>query len=249
MKTKDLLENIGLTGSEIKVYLALLELGSTTKGPIVKKAGVASSKIYQLLDKLSKKGLVSTVVKSNVKHFEAAPPDRILDFIRKKKERIENQEKEMKKILPALKEKRSTKGMESETQVFKGKKGAKTAVKDIIKTLDKGEELYVLGNSSPSPGFARFILDFQKERSDKGIKAKTLLNETAKELYGKKLEKLPKTNIKYVQKRLFMPFALLMYKNKTLVSLQEENVYIQIKLKNLADGLRSYFYYVWNNDV
>ncbi|MBI2665760.1 hypothetical protein HYX12_04015 [Candidatus Woesearchaeota archaeon] len=47
----DLLRNIGLTDSEIKVYLALLELGSSTKGPIVDKSRVASSKIYELLEK------------------------------------------------------------------------------------------------------------------------------------------------------------------------------------------------------
>ena len=41
-----LLRNIGLTDSEIKVYFALLELGSSSKGPIVNESKVASSKIY-----------------------------------------------------------------------------------------------------------------------------------------------------------------------------------------------------------
>ena len=61
-----LLESVGLTKSEAKVYLALLELGSSSKGPIVKRSGVASSKVYELLDKLIAKGLVSIVVKANV---------------------------------------------------------------------------------------------------------------------------------------------------------------------------------------
>jgi len=70
----ELLKEIGLTESETKVYLALLELGSTTKGPIVDKSQVASSKIYELLEKLIQKGLASFVVKSGTKYFEAAPP-------------------------------------------------------------------------------------------------------------------------------------------------------------------------------
>ena len=45
----ELLEEIGLTKSEIKVYLALLELGSATSGPIVDKSGASSSKIYEIL--------------------------------------------------------------------------------------------------------------------------------------------------------------------------------------------------------
>ncbi len=46
------LEKIGLTNSEIKVYLSLLELGTVSKGAIVKKSGIASSKIYEITDKL-----------------------------------------------------------------------------------------------------------------------------------------------------------------------------------------------------
>ena len=70
----ELLEAIGLTKSEIKVYLALLELGSSTTGPIVEKSGASSSKIYEILEKLIQKGLVGHVIKAGKKHFEAAPP-------------------------------------------------------------------------------------------------------------------------------------------------------------------------------
>ena len=66
-----ILEEIGLTKSEVKTYLALLEIGSSSTGDIVEKAQVASSKIYEILDKLSQKGLVSFIIKSGVKYFEA----------------------------------------------------------------------------------------------------------------------------------------------------------------------------------
>ena len=38
----EILETIGLTKAEIKVYSALLELGSSTTGPIVEKSGASS---------------------------------------------------------------------------------------------------------------------------------------------------------------------------------------------------------------
>src|SRR3989338_3370224 len=79
-----ILKEIGLTDSEIKVYLALLELGSSTAGPIVEKSGVASSKIYEVLEKLMQKGLASFVIASGTKHFEAASPRRVEDYIREK---------------------------------------------------------------------------------------------------------------------------------------------------------------------
>ena len=70
---KSLLEDIGLTRSEINVYLALLELGSSTTGKIIDKAKVSSSKIYEVLDKLIQKGLVSFIIKSGIKYFQALP--------------------------------------------------------------------------------------------------------------------------------------------------------------------------------
>lgn len=58
----EVLEELGLTKSEIKVYLALLELGQSTTGPVVDKAEIASSKIYEILEKLVNKGDRKSVV-------------------------------------------------------------------------------------------------------------------------------------------------------------------------------------------
>ena len=59
----DLLK-IGLTEGEAKVYIALTELGSSTVGPIVKKAKVAYSNVYDILNRLIEKGIVSFITKN-----------------------------------------------------------------------------------------------------------------------------------------------------------------------------------------
>ena len=66
---ESLLEKIGLTKSEIKVYLALLELGCSATGKIVEKSKASSSKIYEILDRLMQKGLVSFIIKSGIKNI------------------------------------------------------------------------------------------------------------------------------------------------------------------------------------
>ena len=55
------LEQIGLTKGEIKVYVALLELGESTKTPIARKSEVSPGKVYDVLERLLRKGLVSTI--------------------------------------------------------------------------------------------------------------------------------------------------------------------------------------------
>ena len=241
----ELLRNVGLTESEIKVYLALLELGSTTKGPIVDKSGVASSKVYELLEKLIQKGLVSTVVKSGVKYFESAQPSRLLDYIKEKESKLKQQEQELQRMIPELELKRSMAGIGSETQVFKGMKGAETSFDDILKELKKGDEYYVLGISKFTPHFERFVIHFHKKRAKLGIKCKIIVNELAKDI-GNQLESISQTKVKYVQKELFTPFVFIIYKDKTLISISLDEVFIQVTSKHLAKGLKNYFDYLWS---
>jgi HTH-type transcriptional regulator, sugar sensing transcriptional regulator len=241
----ELLRNIGLTDSEIKVYLALLELGSTTKSPIVHKSKVASSKIYELLEKLIQKGLVSYVIKSKIKYFEAAPPKRLLDYIKEKEITLKEQEKQLEQLIPSLELKRSLAGVGSETQVFKGMKGAKTSFDDILNTLKKGDEYYVLGISEFTPHFERFVVHFHNKRAKLGIKCKIIVNELAKKT-GKLLKPIKHTKIKYLKKELFTPVVFIIYKDKTLISIGLDEIFIQVKSKNLAKGLKAYADYMWS---
>ena len=86
MNIDESLQSLGLTNSEIKVYLALLELGISSKGKILEKAKIAPSKIYIVLNKLIDKGLVSLIIKNNIRHYQAAPVSRISDYLNLKKE-------------------------------------------------------------------------------------------------------------------------------------------------------------------
>lgn len=243
MDTK-VLEEVGLTESESKVYLSLVELGSTSKGPLVEKSKVASSKIYELLDKLIDKGLVSYVIKSGVKHFEAAPPKRLRDYMKEKKNRLLEQEKKLEELIPLLETKHPSKNIGSETQVFRGMKGAKTAFDNILTELKKGDEYYVLGISKFTEHFERFIINFQKKRAEQGIKCKIIVNELAKDV-GTQLSKIKLTKVKYIKKELFTPFVFILYKDKVLISIGLDEIFIEIDSKNLSSGLKAYVDYMW----
>ena len=50
-----ILKDAGLTDGEAKVYISLLELGSSSTGPIMEKSRIARSIIYHILEKLNAK--------------------------------------------------------------------------------------------------------------------------------------------------------------------------------------------------
>ena len=72
------LQKIGLTAGESKVYMALLKIGSSTTGPIVDEAKVSRSKVYHIIERLMSKGLVTSIVKTKTKYFQAADPHKLL---------------------------------------------------------------------------------------------------------------------------------------------------------------------------
>ena len=57
-----ILEDLGLTQAEIKVYIALLELGSSSAGQILEKSGLQNSVVHRALNSLIEKGLISYIL-------------------------------------------------------------------------------------------------------------------------------------------------------------------------------------------
>ena len=84
------LTRLGLTINESKVYLALLELGSTNAGKIIKKTKLHRNIVYDNLDKLIEKGLVSFVIIKNTKYFETTSPSELKGYVSKQKQDILN---------------------------------------------------------------------------------------------------------------------------------------------------------------
>src|SRR3989344_3725804 len=106
MDIKLLLE-AGLTEGEVKVYLALLEIGETTTGPLIKKAKVSASKCYDILERLIQKGLVSSSVKANMKYFSAADTKRILDYVKEREQDLAEKRQQLMQLIPELKLRRA----------------------------------------------------------------------------------------------------------------------------------------------
>ena len=78
------LEKIGLTKNESIVYLTLVKSGSIKTAEILKKSGLNSGRIYDTLESLKHKGLVSESSINGVKHFTASPPDQLKDYFQQR---------------------------------------------------------------------------------------------------------------------------------------------------------------------
>jgi len=240
------LEEIGLTKNEVKVYLALMEIGLTTTSAIIKKIGINTSKVYESLDRLLKKGLVSYTIIRNKKHWQAEEPDRIKEFLNDEKKKIEQKERKLNLIIPKLQSKRKHEEEITEYSIFEGIKGVKTAREKIFNVLKRGGTLYLILSSYPKEEkLESYWLDFQKRRARKGIKCKYIFSKEFKEL-GKKREKILLTEARYVKSEILSPTWIEIYGDNVGIGVlgYKPSVFL-IKNKDIAKSFLNYFEKLW----
>ncbi len=238
-----------MTDSEISVYIALLEIGSSATGKIVEKSKVSSSKIYEILDKLIQKGLVSFIVKSGIKYFEAAPPSRIMDYMQEKEEAFLNQKKELQQILPELELKRALSKYKSEATIFKGVKGTISAFQQLIHSLKKGDEWvgYIIPPSPPQ--LFNTFRTLHTLRASKGIHGKFIFHEHARD-EGAIRASIPLTQVRYLSGDSKNPVIVNVAGSITIINIQSDDpTLFLIDNKAIADSFRHEFEKLWNQDV
>jgi len=238
------LEEIGLNKSEIKVYLSLLKLGASSTGPIINDSKTANSKIYEVLQKLIQKGLVSHFTKGGVKCYKAASPNMILEYLNEKKSEIENQESKIRDILPTLLQFQKEKESEKEATIFTGPKGIKTAFNNLVDELNPKDEVHIMGVYEFGEKFLPLAKYFQKIRSNKKIKAKFLINKSAQKI-AKEFRKYPPVEIEFMPEKMFTPAIFLIYNDKVIINLAKEMTFFVIKSKSAKDAFEAYFQMMW----
>src|SRR3989344_4022418 len=242
-----ILEKIGLSKAEIKVYIALLELGSVPSGSIVKETDFRKSTVYESIRRLQEKGLVSYVIKEGMKYFEAAEPERIVDFVSEQKRKLNETETEAKALASELKRSFDTLKPHAEAHVLAGIEGFKTMRRDVLKN-SKGEHLLIGAISREDEVIPGFFEDWNKQRQKRKIYLKILHKESAKEKAMSRKEFMGKYfETRFLPEELESPAVINIYGDRVVNVLWKKNYPLCFLLinKDIADSYRKYFDYLW----
>ena len=238
-KIEEALGGLGLTPNDVKVYLALLELGATTSGAIVKRSGLHVPRVYEAIGRLEAKGLVSHVLRNNKRHFEAAEPARLLEITRK-------QEEQVKGIMAELAAKRKSAEKKEETAtIYQGVRGLRTVLGGILDELRGGGEYVDFGVS----GLFKQVMGpywdvWQKEKKRRRIRSRCIFDETVRttalytDYYGE---------ARFVPSIHHCPSDTMIYGDKIALFIWAAEVptVILIKDKTTAQGYRNIFEWMW----
>lgn len=238
-------ESLELTNNEQKVYEALLELRDSTKTPIVKTAGVTASKIYDLLNGLIRKGIVTSYKQEGVQHYVPVQAENLTPLFDEKIKELEKEKEQLKSYVEKRLNENTDK--EPEVQVFKGWKGMKNAMRILAEDIGEGT-YYVLG-MTPGENLEKAWIHFpqiSKIFDEKNIKRQVILRKEDKKSSDKFIKEHGKGLWKARYYKTPGPVEIGIGKNYSILNIVEENpTTILIKNKKTRDSYKAYFESIW----
>jgi sugar-specific transcriptional regulator TrmB len=231
------LEDIGLSKTEVRVFVTILGLGESKAGKIIEKTNLQSSSVYNSINSLINKGFVSYIKRGQVKFYEASDPEIILDYIDEKKEQY-------LKLLPSLKKIQSEK-KQDEAEFFKSFKGVKAMLRELIKDMERGDIYRTFSAEDPDQyhlSRAKVFSFVKQSVKEKKIVTKGIFHEKTRH----ERDKDSLMQKKYVD--FSMPPNTVITNNKVgIFSWEREPYGILINSKDIANSYKKFFDHLWKN--
>lgn len=234
MDLEETLEHIGLSGNDAKVYLALLREGSSKAGTVAKSSELNRASTYNSLDSLVKKGLASYVIIRGVKWFQASDPRNLRKFLENKMDFIDA-------ALPELEEIHSSEKLPERVSLYKGKRGVKTVLEDILANAD--ENCLFGSEGQLKERMPIYAEKFLRRLRRNGIKVRSLVRK------GREKEQAyPSTEVRFVPKSVESPVITNIYDNKiALLIWSDPPEAVIIENEMAAKAYKSYFEFMWEH--
>lgn len=242
----DILRKLGLTDNEITVYLSLLSIGQTTTGPLVKKARIPSSKIYQILDSLIERGITSYIMDGKVKKFRVNVPSSLRHLLDLKESELEKTKQELEKVLPSLENEFLSEKIDYGVEVFEGLRGIKSFYDNTLEMCKSKEEMYTIGYPMlASQLLNAYFRDYHRRVAKKGILVRVLYDYDT--WFSKKREARKHAEQRYLPRGIDTPAFIHIFRDYVgiIVVTEKQKTCIVIKNKEVADSYMLYFNLLW----
>lgn len=238
---KELIENFDLTEKEACVYLANLKRGKSKVSDIAKEANLNRITTYEILKRLSQKGLASGITYNKLTYFKVIDPE---SFLLKKERQISL----AKNLIPQLKLFKDSKTKKPKIDFFSGAEGIKSIYEDTLKS--KHKIIYNVTNIDNLVDILGqdFLNDYFKKRTKRKIEVKVLV---PKEGLNKKLlndsKKLLREFKAFDNNKHKIPNEMMIYDDKVAILSFSGQVGILIEDEQIAESMYSIWKIMWEN--
>jgi len=236
------LQNYGLSEKEARVYLTVLELGTSIASTIARRAELNRVTVYTILEDLKRDGIVNETTKETIKYYSVISPDILLKQLEQKYESF----KEKVPELLALAEKF---GNKIRVQFFEWVEWMVKMYNDLLNSTTEPIHSF-LGLQDMQPLLKkRLFNEFVPQRIKLKIPAKVIVSDHQANTDYKKLDKKACKETRVIKSSLFALYGEInIYaENRVAIAMfnDKEMSWIVIHSKSLHDSLKSIFDLVW----
>lgn len=239
MRYERLLEQLGFSQNEIKIYLASLALGLNSAQNIAKKAGLQRTTAYSVLSYLVRRGVVAKSVVRGKTRFWAEPPAKLLAL-------LNDLQAQLKSALPELEAIYNKSEAKPKILFYEGA-GAVQKVYDDTLTVKSKEILE--WNTDAYFQFDRHKVDphYIEKRVKLGIKARRIAGKgSGWDTKHKRYDTAELSETVIVSKDVFWPeIEVNIYGNKIAFLNYAENMSVIIESKAIAEAMRQAYQLSW----
>lgn len=238
MQIHELLEELGFGQNEAEVYVAVIEMGQSKAGALIKRTGLHRHIVYESLKSLEAKHLVSSTKKNNILLFQATNPKRLL-------EQYESKRKVLVEVVKELQTKHVA--TKPEIVVYEGLEGPKTLLSEMLDAGRRGEQVYGMNANEDLclqtiPNELHLYFEEEK-KMDPPMKERLLFREGFE-------SPNPVAEIRHLPPQFFTPLGINIYGDKVaLTDYADPITTMIIQKETFAQGFKEYFNILWEQDV
>ncbi len=244
----DSLKELDISDGQIKVYSAVLEVGITTLHKIQEKTGIERRNIYDILNKLIEKGLVTYTVEKGKRTYQCSHPNKIQEEIKKKQSGLSALEKELPEMVSLF----NLSKPDIRAEVFRGNEALKAF---LTEALEHKASYWIGGNSGvESTSLKNWFGHWMQKRVERKHIMYDLVDYGTylSGLKPKDIQKHKKEYYKYCQlpKELRSPLVVVIFGNKVAQILwKEQSFAFVLESKEIKESFMKYFHYFWKEPV
>jgi sugar-specific transcriptional regulator TrmB len=236
---KNLLKTLGFTDSEGRIYLTSLELGPSSVQDIAKKVEVSRMTTYTVIESLTEKGLMSSVQRGKKTFYMAEAPEKLVNFLQKRMQRMGETLKEVETAVKDLK--LIQHGDKPLVKMFEGHEALKVIQEDLLDTSTTYIDEFVnVDDILNLYSFEDELTPFYSKLSKKNIKQRRsilLKKNVEKTFRDEKLEKVFLDKEKYN----FHGGVIVYGKKVAFSTFKGKQISVLIESEELAKTIKAFF--------
>src|SRR3990167_299106 len=240
------LEQLGLTADEAVVYLALLEIGTSSVTPLSSVAKINRTSCYAILQTLTDKRLVSKSLQRGKQYFAPADPTRFDEILAEKQRKLDIWETRVRAIEEEFCKVYMKQVNRPNMKYVEGIEGLIALYEDSLTCQDpEGIRTYTCVNKLTEV-LSTYSRNYFERRARRGIKARVIAPDTPEGRVLKKLEREHFREIRLVPPEEFdFSPEIYLYDNKFSVMSFNEKFGFMVESQETVDALKRAWDLAW----